>query len=521
MNEARSPAADRPPGSERWDRVPLARWWRHAVIDTVDHEEVIGRVVEDSGLSARYLFMTAMSAGIAVLGLLLSSPAVVIGAMLISPLMSPILGVGFGLALFEFNEVRRALTAILLGSLAAVLFTALIVLASPLQATTTEILSRTRPNLFDLLVALFAALAGTFAIIRGRGEAIVGVAIATALMPPLAVIGYGLATWNGPVLTGSLALFGTNFLTIALASMVMARLYGFGHHLTRKQTVLQTGILLGAFLVMAIPLALALGQIAREALFVSQVRSVLSEWFGPESRVTQLEVDFHRSPWAVRSVVITPRSRAASPTLLRRNLEQRLERRLDLQVNQILLDPAEGAGAERAALARANAAALDGNDRADEVAELVAVAAGVPRERVTLDLERRRAIAPAAPLPGASLATYYALERRTAAAADGWTIEIVPPPASLPLIEFGEGDEVLAGAPRQAALQTAWAARRWNVPALLVPSLPPVEERADDDLPLAAQRAMAIAAVLDAQGVEALTAPPAGASFRLAPPEEP
>ena len=106
------------------------------MIDTVDHEEVIGRVVEDSGLSARYLFMTAMSAGIAVLGLLLSSPAVVIGAMLISPLMSPILGVGFGLALFEFNEVRRALTAILLGSLAAVLFTALIVLASPLQATT-------------------------------------------------------------------------------------------------------------------------------------------------------------------------------------------------------------------------------------------------------------------------------------------------------------------------------------------------------------------------------------------------
>ena len=97
----------------------------------------------------------------------------------------------------------------------------------------------------------------------------------------------------------------------------------------------------------------------------------------------------------------------------------------------------------------------------------------------------------------------------------------MPPPASLPLIEFGEGEEVLEGAPRQAALQTAWAARRWNVPALLVPSLPPVEERADDDLPLAARRAVAIAAVLDAQGVEALTAPPAGASFRLAPPEEP
>ena len=84
----------------------------------------------------------------------------------------------------------------MIGAGAALLFSALIVLFSPLKAATPEILSRTRPNLFDLLVALFAALAGTFAIIRGRGETIVGVAIATALMPPLAVVGYGLATWN-------------------------------------------------------------------------------------------------------------------------------------------------------------------------------------------------------------------------------------------------------------------------------------------------------------------------------------
>ncbi|WP_459663371.1 DUF389 domain-containing protein, partial [Novosphingobium sp. 11B] len=109
----------------------------------------------------------------------------VIGAMLISPLMSPILGLGFSLALFDFSEMRRALTALAIGGGAAVLFTALIVALSPLQAPTSEIIARTRPNLFDLAVALFAALAGTFAIIRGRGDTIVGVAIATALMPPL------------------------------------------------------------------------------------------------------------------------------------------------------------------------------------------------------------------------------------------------------------------------------------------------------------------------------------------------
>jgi uncharacterized membrane protein len=105
-----------------------------------------------------------------------------------------------------------------------------------LRAPTAEILARTRPNLFDPLVALFAALAGTFAIIRGRGGTIVGVAIATALMPPLAVVGYGLAAWNMPVLSGSLALFVTNCMTIAPSATIMARVYGFGHYLSGRQT---------------------------------------------------------------------------------------------------------------------------------------------------------------------------------------------------------------------------------------------------------------------------------------------
>ena len=214
----------------------LWMWWRHAITEGVDHQAVMTHIVEESGWSPRYAFMILMSGGIAVLGLLLSSPAVVIGAMLISPLMNPILGFGFSLAMFDFREARRSLTALAIGSILAVAFTAWIVLLSPLKEATDEILSRTRPNLFDLLVALFAALAGAFAIIRGRGATIVGVAIATALMPPLAVVGYGLATWNMPVLGGALALFVTNFVTIALSATIMARLYGFGRALSRHQT---------------------------------------------------------------------------------------------------------------------------------------------------------------------------------------------------------------------------------------------------------------------------------------------
>lgn len=220
-------------------RNPLSLWWRGTVVASVDHAEVLEKVRGEAAWNGRYVFMVLMSAGIAVLGLLLSSPAVVIGAMLISPLMGPIIGLGFGLATFDGDEIRRSGMALALGTVIAVGFTALLVLLSPLQNVTSEIAARTRPNLFDLLVALFSALAGAYAMIRGREGTVVGVAIATALMPPLAVVGFGLATWNGTVFGGALLLFLTNLITIAISAAVIARLYGFGSALSPKQTMLQ------------------------------------------------------------------------------------------------------------------------------------------------------------------------------------------------------------------------------------------------------------------------------------------
>lgn len=131
------------------------RWWRDEVVDTVDQQEVIARRREDCGLTARYLFMTAMSAGIAILGLLQSSPAVVIGAMLISPLMGPIIGLGFALAIGDYNWLRQAAFSLAWGTVMAVALCAVIVFFSPLKDITPEIAARTRPNLFDLLIALF------------------------------------------------------------------------------------------------------------------------------------------------------------------------------------------------------------------------------------------------------------------------------------------------------------------------------------------------------------------------------
>jgi uncharacterized hydrophobic protein (TIGR00271 family) len=398
---------------------------------------------------------------------------VVIGAMLISPLMSPILGFGFSLALFDFAEMRRSLLALAIGAFAAVAFTALIVTASPLQAPTAEIVARTRPNLFDLGVALFAALAGSFAIIRGRGETIVGVAIATALMPPLAVVGYGLATWNLPVLGGALALFVTNFITIALSATVMARYYGFGHQLSSRQSWTQTILLLLVFVAMAIPLGFALNRIAREALTVSEVRSLLTKRFGSASRVTQLDVAFDRTPNVIRAVVITPRGKTQKTVVLQKAIEQELGRPVRLDIDQILLEPGAGAiDAQREELRQAGDQPNLETQRMAAIAQMIALITGVAADDVTIDRDHHRVTAAAVPLPGATVATYRTLEARAAAQTDGWSVAIVPPQGPLPEIAFADNADALDPVARDAVLTSAWAARRWNVPALGVPGLP-------------------------------------------------
>ncbi|WP_288416259.1 DUF389 domain-containing protein [uncultured Novosphingobium sp.] len=495
-------------------RLALYRWWRSHVVDPIDHQAVVTRIVEESGWSPRYAFMTMMSAGIAVLGLLLSSPAVVIGAMLISPLMNPILGFGFSLALFDFAEMRRSMLALAIGSFAAVAFTALIVTVSPLQAPTAEIVARTRPNLFDLCVALFAALAGSFAIIRGRGDTIVGVAIATALMPPLAVVDYGLATWNLPVLGGSLALFVTNFITIALSAMIMARYYGFGHHLSSRQSWAQTGMLLLVFATMAVPLGLSLNRIAREAVTVSQTRSLLSERFGSDARVTQLEVKFDRDPIVVRSVVITPRNKTQNSAVLQKALARTLGRPVRLDIDQVLLEAgADALDAQREELRQAGDPSNLESQRINALTRMIALITGVSPDDVTIDRDHHRATAAAAPLPGATVATYRILEARAAANADGWSVAVVPPQGQLPEIAFADNVDTLDDAARSAVMTSAWAAQRWNVPVLAVPGLP--GEPAPPRPTLSQRRALAIAALLAPQRIGAAPAPSEGQRFRL------
>ncbi len=453
MNDAAGPA------SIRSSIAAIREWWTVNVIGRVDQAEVTERRREDGQLSEHYLFMTAMSGAIAVLGLLLSSPAVVIGAMLLSPLMGPIMGLGFALAIGDWAWLKQSLRTLVIGSAMAVLLCAVLVFVSPIQSVTSEIAARTRPNLFDLFVALFSALAGAYAMIRGREGAIVGVAIATALMPPLAVVGFGLATWNWTVFSGALLLFVTNFITIALTAFGMARLYGFRANLSRGQSRVQSVMVVAVFLALAVPLGYSLQRIAWEANAQRIVRGEIRAQFDERAKLDALEMDYASVPVAIEAVLFTPVLRPGVESAIERLLAKRLGEPVKLNLVQYEVGT-NATAAERAQLS----AARERDERAassrrQALALRLALAAGVPESEVLIDESRRHALVRARRLEGASLATYRALEARIAGSERDWRVELIPPAAPLSVTIPFEG-EATTEAGAQALALTGWAARR-------------------------------------------------------------
>ncbi len=162
-----------------------------------DREGTIIDIKNNKKMSGANAWMLICSIMIASLGLDLNSPAVIIGAMLISPLMSPILGIGLGVAINDRNTLFIALRNFLISILIALITSTLYFYITPFGDITDEIRARTAPTLLDGLVAIFGGFAGIISTTRkDKSNAIPGVAIATALMPPLCVTGFGIANWN-------------------------------------------------------------------------------------------------------------------------------------------------------------------------------------------------------------------------------------------------------------------------------------------------------------------------------------
>src|SRR5690606_33222346 len=196
--------------------------------DDTDRETTVESIKKDISFKGHNAWILVFSIFVASIGLNVSSAAVIIGAMLISPLMGPIVGAGLSLAINDIDTLKRSLMNLAVMVVLSVLTAWLYFSISPIKQETPELIARTYPTILDVLVALFGGLAlivaktkkGTIA------SVIMGVAIATALMPPLCTVGYGLAVGNWSYAGGAFYLFSINSVFIALSTFVVAKLLG-------------------------------------------------------------------------------------------------------------------------------------------------------------------------------------------------------------------------------------------------------------------------------------------------------
>jgi uncharacterized hydrophobic protein (TIGR00271 family) len=208
----------------------VVKGYFNALPDKENEEETIQQINSGITFHGSNLWILVFAIFTASLGLNVNSTAVIIGAMLISPLMGPIIGMGLSIGIGDWELLKRSITNYGVATLISVVTATLYFLITPLTDAQSELLARTSPTLYDVLIALCGGAAGILALsTKGKGNVIPGVAIATALMPPLCTAGYGLAVGNLSFFFGAFLLFFINTVFIALATYAGVRMLRFKH----------------------------------------------------------------------------------------------------------------------------------------------------------------------------------------------------------------------------------------------------------------------------------------------------
>lgn len=352
---------------------------------------VLALVAREARLDRKFLLLITLSSAVATLGLLQNSTAVVIGAMLISPLMGPIMGLGFGLATIDSLLIRRSLYTLAAGMGAAILIAMALVWLSPIRDVTAELQARTEPTLLDLAVAVVGGIAGVYSILKKLSGTMVGVAIATALVPPLSTVGFGLVTGRPDFALGAALLFLTNTLAIAFSATAVARLNHFGPSLTPQHTAMQvTGIVIALGL-LSIPLALSLERLVREAGARGAVQAALGEQLRKGDRIDRLDVTMSDEGVTVEGVLLVASFDPSLKGRVEKSITAQLGQPAAANLVQVRQERASVVDAQRALGERI--AALENRD-AESAGVLASLSSGtlIPRDRIALDPQARRAV---------------------------------------------------------------------------------------------------------------------------------
>lgn len=311
----------------------------------VDHKNVINELYSRTDLSGTYLAALVFANLIALLGLLSNSVAVVIGAMLISPLMGPIFSLGLAFAMGNLILARKAGRIIAISVLVTIGVAAFFTFLSPLKEATSEILARTRPNIYDLLVAIFAGAIGAIALCTRKNYLFTttGIAIATAVIPPLSVVGYGIGTLQLGMATGGFLLFFTNLVAIVISSDIVFMLLRFRSSMVEESTNplrLRLKILGITLVVISIPLVTTLVTDLRSLKLSKQIEQTLKSNLNAEghSRLTGFSIDRDEKEIKVLASVNTVDGiGTAAENKLKKELSINTKRPIILEIEQIIV----------------------------------------------------------------------------------------------------------------------------------------------------------------------------------------
>lgn len=291
----------------------------------VSQEEAEAAIRDGITFRGTNILILVIAIFIASLGLNTNSTAVIIGAMLISPLMGPIIGIGLGVGVQDFQLIKHSGRNLLMATSFSVLTSTLYFLISPVSEGHSELLARTSPTIYDVLIGFFGGAAGIIAIgSKSKGNVIPGVAIATALMPPLCTAGYGLATWQLNYFVGAFYLFLINSIYIALATFIGVKLMNYQQHPndnpTRARKVRHL-IYTVAVLTMLPSLYLTYNMLRQSRFSANAARFVAEECRFPNTRVLSSDAEMDRDG---RSLTITLIGRTLPADSLELALSSRL-----------------------------------------------------------------------------------------------------------------------------------------------------------------------------------------------------
>ena len=257
-------------------------------LDKVPEADTIARIKADASFRGANLWVLIFAIFVASLGLNVNSTAVIIGAMLISPLMGPIVGMGLAVGINDLDLLKSSAKNFGVATAVSVLTATLYFLLSPYKELQSELLARTSPTLYDVLIAFFGGAAGIIAIgTGGKGNVIPGVAIATALMPPLCTAGYGLATGQWLFFLGAFYLFFINTVFISLATFLGVRLLQFRplETVTRERAHKGRRIMTWLVVLTMVPAGIITLNLVRKSLFNQNVAKFVDQelaWTGTQ-----------------------------------------------------------------------------------------------------------------------------------------------------------------------------------------------------------------------------------------------